>query len=324
MRNELLLAYIALAAICIIWGTTYLALRIGVMEFPPFLFTGIRQVTAGLLLGGFMVWIRKHPWPKRQYWFKQTFAGFLMILMGNGLVAWAEIYVSSGVAALLCATMPVWVVLMNLMGSESERPNWLIGLGVLTGFAGVSMVFGEHLSEFKNPNYTLGIFFIFMATVSWAWGAIYAKRIAGKNHPFLNSAAQMFLGGILSFIVSAFFETWQGVRLEGDTLWAMLYLIAFGSIAAFAAYGYALSKLPITIVSLYAYVNPLVAVVLGWLILDEHFGWRTALSFVVTVLGIFLVNRGYRMRTAKQLNIKVAENKPAVKHKVADKEEVLS
>ncbi|HMQ00320.1 MAG TPA: EamA family transporter, partial [Cyclobacteriaceae bacterium] len=275
MKNENLLAYISLAAICIIWGTTYLALRIGVMEFPPFLFTGIRQVTAGILLGGFMLWIRRHPLPDKRYWFKQTLAGFLMIFLGNGLVAWAEIYVSSGVAALLCATMPVWVVLMNLGASESERPNWLIALGVLTGFAGVSMVFGEHLAEFKNPNYAIGIIFIFIATISRAWGAIYAKRIAGDNHPFLNAAVQMFLGGLLSFVVSAFFEPWQGLKLEGDTLWALLYLIAFGSIAAFAAYAYALSKLPITIVSLYAYVNPLVAVVLGWLILDEHFGWRT-------------------------------------------------
>jgi len=303
LKNENLLAYIALAAICIIWGTTYLALRIGVMEFPPFLFTGIRQLTAGILLAGFMLLFRKQVLPSGKYWVQQLIAGFLMIFLGNGLVAWAEIYVSSGVAALLCATMPVWVVLFNLMGTGSDKPNWLIVVGVLTGFSGVSMVFGEHIAEFSNPNYTIGIVLIFVATIAWAWGGIFTKKIAAGNHPFLNAGVQMFFGGLLALIFSGFTEPWIGVSLSGNTLWAMLYLIAFGSIAAFAAYGYALSKLPVTLVSLYSYVNPLVAVLLGWLILDEQFGWNTALSFIITVLGIFLVNRGYRMRSAKQLKL---------------------
>jgi drug/metabolite transporter (DMT)-like permease len=303
LRNEILLAYIALAAICIIWGTTYLALRIGVMEFPPFLFTGIRQLTAGILLGGFMLLFRKHALPSGKYWGQQFVAGFLMIFLGNGLVAWAEIYVSSGVAALLCATMPVWVVMFNLFGSDYEKPNWLIVLGVLTGFVGVSIVFSDNIAEFSNPNYTLGIVLIFVATIAWAWGGILTKKIAAGNHPFFNAGIQMFFGGLISFVFSAFFEPWGGLSLTGNTLWAMLYLIAFGSIAAFAAYGYALSKLPVTLVSLYSYVNPLVAVLLGWIILDEQFGWKTALSFIITVFGIFLVNRGYRMRSAKQFKI---------------------
>lgn len=290
-------AYWALAFICLVWGTTYLVLRIGVLEFPPFLFTSIRQLIAGSLLTGFMLLVKRELLGSWANIGRQALAGVLMICLGNGLVGWAEVYVPSGIASLLCSLMPVWVIVINMGLFRQEPPNRLIIIGVLLGMAGMLLVFRDNLADFSNPNYTMGIILIMVAVVSWAAGSILVKHQPKESHPILNAGLQMFFGGAAAFLLSLIFDDWSTAKWSATVAYSMLYLIVFGSIAAYAAFSYALSKLPTAVVSLYAYVNPLVALVLGRLILSEELNTAIGLAFILTVSGIYLVNKGYQKQT---------------------------
>jgi len=296
MKRELLIAYIALAAVCIIWGTTYLALRIAVLHFPPFLFTALRQITAGVILAGFMLTIAKTAWPSKEQIFKQAVAGFFLISMGNGLVAWSEMHIPSGIAAIICSLMPMVVILINLSVNREEKPTAPIFIGVAIGLAGIVMIFGEHISEFSNIEYLMGILATLVAVFSWAAGSIWIKKNNSNTNPFLNAGLQMLFGGLLVLPFSLLFDDLSSVTWTPEAGYSLLYLIVFGSIIAYASYSYALRKLPMTIVSLYAYVNPLVAVVLGWAVLDEKLNAKIGVAILITIAGIYIVNRGYQLR----------------------------
>jgi drug/metabolite transporter (DMT)-like permease len=300
LKKELLFAYIALAAICIIWGTTYLVMRMAVVEFPPFLFVSVRQIIAGLILAGFMLTIGKVKLPAGSaYLIRQAIAGFFMITLGNGLVAWAEVHIPSGVAAVICSLMPVTVILINLSINKDERPTVPIMLGVAIGMVGIVLIFSEHIGEFTRIEYILGIIVTFVAVLSWASASIWMKKQNTENsNPFLNAGLQMFFGGIWMIPLSLIFDDLSDVQWTASVVYPLIYLIALGSIVAYACYSYALRKLPMTIVSLYAYVNPLVAVVLGWVVLDEKLNMKIWVAILLTVAGIYIVNRGYQLRDA--------------------------
>ncbi|MDZ4679501.1 MAG: EamA family transporter [Saprospiraceae bacterium] len=290
-------AYIALAFVCFVWGTTYLALRVGVTHFPAFLFSAVRQTIAGILLVTIAV-----VWGKERLSFEKgairyVVPGILMISLGNGLVGWAQQYIPSGLAALICSIMPVWVVIINLSSSKSDRPNWQIALGLALGCAGMAVVFRDNVADLANWDYLFGIVLTFVATLSWALGSIYAKQKPGNSGLLANAGLQLFFGGLGLFAFSLAFDDysrWHGFVDEG--IWALIYLVIFGSIGAFAAFSYALSKLPVGLVSIYAYINPLVAVFLGWLILSEKFNPAVLVALLLTVGGVFIVNKGYRAR----------------------------
>jgi len=290
------LPYLALAAVCIIWGTTYLALRIAVLHFPPFLFTAIRQTTAGLLLLGFMFTFGKAAFPSIDHILRQAIGGFFMISMGNGLVAWGEMHIPSGVAAIICSLMPVLVILLNVMVHRDERPTLPIMLGVVIGLGGIVMMFSEHLSGFSKTEYIIGILFTFTAAVAWAGGSIWIKKELTESNPFVNAGFQMFFGGFLLFPFSFVFDDLSNITWSTEVIYSFLYLIVVGSLIAYASYAYALRKLPMTIVSLYAYINPVVAVILGWLVLDETLNMKIWVAISLTIAGIYIVNKGYQLR----------------------------
>lgn len=290
------LPYFALAAVCLIWGTTYLALRIAVLHFPPFLFSAIRQTVAGLLLAGSMFAFAKVALPSGQHILRQAIGGFFLITLGNGLVAWGEMHIPSGIAAIICSLMPLMVILINLSVNRAEKPTFPIVLGVAIGLTGIIMIFGEHLNEFSTLGYTLGILTTFGAVISWASGSIWIKKHNADSNPFLNAGLQMLFGGLFMFPASLLFDDLTNISWSPEAGWSMLYLIIFGSIIAYACYSYALRKLPMTIVSMYAYINPLVAVLLGWLVLDEKLTLRMGIAILITVAGIYIVNRGYQLR----------------------------
>jgi drug/metabolite transporter (DMT)-like permease len=300
-----LLAIAALAVICIVWGTTYLALRIGVAEFPAFLFSSIRLTIAGALLIGFMLTFGKQKFPEWRTIRIQALAGFFMFAMGNGLVGWAEINVSSGLAAIISSMIPIWVILLNMRLSEGEKLNFPIVAGLLIGMGGIVMIFGQHLSEFSNPAYQLGIVALFIANISWAAGSIWIKKKNQHTNLFLNAGLQMFFGGLFLLPPSLLFDDYSKLVFSSEIIYTLVYLILIGSILAYICFSYAIKKLPVTIVSLYAYINPLVAVFLGWLILDEKFSLQIFFAMIITVAGIYLVNRGYQLR--KEWAAKVAD-----------------
>ena len=176
-KNEnLLLAYLSLAAVCLIWGTTYLALRIGVTQFPPFLFSLLRFTCAGPILLILVLTVGKQKWPDHKTLFNQAVSGVLMITLGISMVGWAEVYISSGMAAIICSVMPVWTILINVIATKDEKPNWLIILGLTTGLSGIVLIFSEHLTEFSNKDYQAGIAITFISNLCWAIGSIFIKK----------------------------------------------------------------------------------------------------------------------------------------------------
>lgn len=292
-------AYLALAAVCVIWGTTYLGLRIGVTQFPPFLFSFLRFASAGSILVGVMTLVAKVPLPDREIMINQSLCGLMMVTLGISIVGWAEVYISSGLAAIICSCMPIWALLINVVITKDEQPNWIILLGLSAGITGIVIIFGEHLTEFTQQNYTAAIVATFLANISWAAGSIWIKKRGGRGNPFLNAGIQMLAGAIFLIPLTLLFDDYSEIRWSGSLVATLAYMSLVGSVAAYACYSYAIKKLPMTIVSLYAYINPVVAVILGWLILNEKFNPLMGIAIVITLLGIYLVNVGYQSKSRR-------------------------
>ncbi|GIV37534.1 MAG: drug/metabolite exporter YedA [Cyclobacteriaceae bacterium] len=297
-----MLSYLALAAVSIIWGTTYLALRIGVKEFPPFLLVAIRQTTAGMLVLAALFFSGTRVQLPAALLGRQTVAGFLMITLGNGLVAWSEVYIPSGVAAVLCSALPVAVILVNL-AAYGIRPSATVVVGTVIGLAGMLLMFSEHLDELVNKEYRLGIGCTLLAVLSWAAGSVWLKSREGASNPFLNAGLQMLTGGVLCLPFSLWLDGPHPEEISSTVLYALGYLVLFGSVIAYASYLYALKTLPLAVVSLYAYINPVVAVILGWVVLDEKLNLKIGIAVAIVLLGIFLVNRAaitQRLRSRRE------------------------
>lgn len=290
-------AYIALIFVCIVWGTTYMAIRVGVMHYPAFLFAGIRQTVAGFILMVIALAVSKKKDLSARNVLRQMLVGFLMLSLGNGCVTWGEKYIPSGIAALLCSMMPLFAVSFNLFSSKKDHFNSTIGLGMLLGVCGVGLIFRNNLADITKPEYIGGMLAVIIATASWALGSIINKKNTDPVNPFFNSGLQLFFGGLFMFIISPAVDTYQGLQLwNRDGLLALLYLITFGSVLAYAAYMYALSALPVGIATIYAYINPLIAVIVGYLVLNEELNIYTGLAFVTIAVSVFMVNKGYRQQ----------------------------
>ncbi|RYD99732.1 MAG: EamA family transporter [Sphingobacteriales bacterium] len=288
-------AWIALVFICIAWGTTYLGIKLGLQALPPFLMAGSRQFLAGMII---FLMALGNKLPKdlsRNNIARQALIGFLLITMGNGLVSWAEAYIPSGVAALLCATMPIMSVLLNLTMQRTERISPLIVTGMIVGFFGVALNFRDSVKDLSNSDYLLGIVATLIATTTWAYGSIISKKNSIHTNPIFNSALQVSFGGLFLLLFSPAVDNYDHINLHNtEGLLAIVYLIIVGSVLAYTAYMYVLKHLPVGLVMVYAYINPLVAVLLGWWLVNEPLTIYTMLSFICIACGLFLVNKGYK------------------------------
>jgi drug/metabolite transporter (DMT)-like permease len=227
-------------------------------------------------------------------------------------VGWAVKYIPSGLAALICAMMPVYIVVINLLNKRNEPMNYKIVTGLLLGMAGLLVIFKDNLQYLSNPQYLGGIIACLVSCLFWALGSIYSKRRQSSSDVLLNVGLQLLTGGLVLVLSSSVLENWKSIHgVPAATIGAITYLILFGSIGAFVCYHYVLSKLPVGLATLYAYVNPLVAIVLGYFILNEPVTGYTALAFLLTITGIFLVNAGYRHKPSPKVNINQTQLKPA-------------
>ncbi len=175
----------------------------------------------------------------------------------------------------------------------------MIIVGVIAGIFGIMMVFSEHLADFSDPKYFTGIVLVFISTMAWATASFMMKKSNQNVNPFLNAGLQMFFGGLFCLPISLIFDNYSVMSWSTDTIYPLIYLVLIGSVAAQAMYSYTLSQLPLTIASMYSYINPLVAVILGSLVLSEKLNGKIAIAILITVSGIYLVNRGY-YRLTKQ------------------------
>jgi drug/metabolite transporter (DMT)-like permease len=283
-------AYGAWAAVCFFWGTTYLAIRVGLETLQPTLFAGLRFIVAGGLLFFVMSRQRNARLPVGREWFDLGVVGLMLLGVGNGAVVWAEQWVPSGMAALLVATSPFWAAALARFEGNAERVGLRGLLGMAVGFGGLAMLVGPQLFGAElNGKYLLGVIIIQVGCFFWQAGSLYAKRRPTGVSPLMASSVQMLWAGLILTLLGTILGEWGGMRFGARSGGALLYLIVFGSIVAYSAYMYAIQKLPLPLVSTYSYVNPIVALVLGWLVLSEPLGRREGGAALVILLGVALV-----------------------------------
>ncbi|MEI6408870.1 MAG: EamA family transporter [Bacteroidota bacterium] len=288
-------AFLALAAICIIWGTTYTAIKFAIRDFPPFLLVGIRQTFAGLLLLTMAYSQGKTAVPDRRYVLRQGLTGLATITGGNGFVSWALQYVSSGLSAVIGSMTPVFIVLINLAWKGTERINGYVISGVLLGFGGLGLIFSEGWRDFANPAYSWGIAGCFASCFTWSLGTVMSKRFnRAEVSPIMNAGMQITAGGLGGLIMSLLFDPTHHINNTIQGWGAVVYLATIGSALAFTLYMFVLKHLSATVSSLYTYINPVVAILLGWVLLGEQLNWLEGAGMIVTIVGVWLVNRGHR------------------------------
>ncbi len=300
MPRENCKAYFAYISVCIFWGTTYLAIKIGVSHVPPFLFGGLRWLAAGFLFLTFLI-VKGKKLPGLKDLFRLAVVAVCLIGVGNGLLNFAEQYVPSGIASLFITTLPFWMVGMESVLPTGPKLNLRIIAGLILGLAGVLLIIGHDLESLSNNSYVTGIIALFFLVLSWSFGSVYSKYKKVKADPFLSAAVQMVIAGIVQIIIGLVLGEASKFSLDEKSLLALIYLLIFGSIAGYTSYIYALTHLPISFVSTYTYVNPVIAIFLGWLILGEEINWLIVLAATVIFIGVAVVKSGAYRQQIEQI-----------------------
>ena len=291
---------LAFAAVYTLWGSTYLAIRLAIETLPPFLMTGTRFTLAGLILFIWAVLKGERFIPPLNLWRRALVIGGLLLLGGNGGVVWSERYVATGLAALLVSTEPLWVVILNWAISR-QRPNWKVLLGVLIGLVGVAMLVGDGLRSNGQSKWTLlagGV--VLVAAFSWAAGSVYSNRRPLKVSTLMAAGMQMLAGGFLLLLLAV--VTGDPLRLNlANASWtsigAFFYLLIFGSLVGFTAYSWLLNNVAPARAATYAYVNPVVAVFLGWLVASEPLTRQMLIAAAVIIGSVILITTFGREHT---------------------------
>jgi drug/metabolite transporter (DMT)-like permease len=282
---------IAFAAVYVIWGSTYLAIRVGVESFPPLMLAGARHLTFGLLLYPILRW-KTGERPTAANWRAAAITGCLLLFLGNGIVCIAEQRVPSGVTALLVATVSLWMVLVDWLRPGGVRPVWRVGLGLLVGFSGLLLMVGPKNLGGAGRVDPVGVALLVLASLAWACGSVYSKHSAMPSSPLLGATMQGITGGVALWISAAFageLGRFHFAAVSSRSWFALGYLTVFGSMLGFTAYIYILKHSTATRVATYAFVNPVVALFLGWLLLGEPIALRTTVAGAIILFAVVLV-----------------------------------
>lgn len=283
--------FAAFAAIYLIWGSTYLAIRIGLESLPPFLMAGSRFVIAGVLLYGWLR-IRGLPRPSDRQWWSAVVTGVLMLVFGVGGVTWAEQWVPSGVAALLVATVPLWMALLDAAAYRRGRISGRDAIGMMLGLAGVSVLVGLWSSDLGRVH-PAGAAIILLGAMAWSLGSLHSRKAELPKSPAMTVAIQMISAGIVLLVISSVLREWQTgfalAQITTRSAMALLYLIVIGSIVTLSAYVWLLRTVSASAVATYAFVNPVIAVVLGWAVAGEPMGPRVLGAAVLIVGAVVLI-----------------------------------
>ncbi len=283
---------LALCWVSFFWGTTWLASKEGVKHMPALQLAGIRQFIGGFLYVAFFLY-KKAPWPKGKQWKAIFILSILNFVLSNGLSTWGVKYISSGLGAIIGAIFPLWIVFITVF--KGEKMARLSILGLIVSFGGVCVIFYDHLADFLKPDFRFGIFLSLIATVTWAFGTLYTKKKAASFNPYFSLGLQMLIASFITlFIVGA---TGTGVNITSipvNSWWAIAYLVIIGSVLTFIAFIYMIQRLPAEINSIYAYINPIVAVLLGAIVYGEPLTMAIAIGGGVTLFGLYLVNYSIR------------------------------
>lgn len=294
-NRNLILLIAAFAAVYILWGSTYLAIKYAIETLPPFLMAGSRFIFAGVVL---MIWARlskDYEKPKAAHWKTSLVVGTLLLLGGNGGVVFAQHYISSSLAALLVATEPFWIVLLSWLWLGKSRPNLKTVLGIAVGFFGVWLLInGQTTNSAANIGSMqfFGAIAVMLAALSWATGSIYGLRSPVPKSSILTAGMQMFSGGMVLLVVSLIMGEWSTFsisQVSANSWFGLIYLMIFGSLIGYTAYSWLLKNARPEMVATYAYVNPIVAIFLGWLIAGESFTGQMLIGAGVIVGSVMLI-----------------------------------
>jgi drug/metabolite transporter (DMT)-like permease len=283
------LAYLAWVAVCIIWGTTYLGIRVSLESMPPGLMGGLRWTIAGGLLAAWVA-ARGGTFPPRARWGSILLLGFLLLVLGNGGVVVAEQWVSSGLAAVMVASSPFWMAGVEALHRDGERLTRNAVAGLVIGFSGILiLVWPDLTTAGGDRRFVLGIVALQIAALGWSLGSAYSKRHGRSDDVLATTACQMLAGGLMMVAAGTVRGEWPELFFTQRTTIALVYLSTIGAIGGFVAYTYALRHLPISFVSLYAYINPIIAVALGVALLGEPFNSRMATAAALVFAGVAFV-----------------------------------
>jgi drug/metabolite transporter (DMT)-like permease len=279
-------------AVYIVWGSTYLAIRFAVETMPPFLMAGVRFLVAGGVLYTFRR-LRGDPTPLRIEWRSAAIVGFFLLVGGNGSVVWAEQRVPSGIAALLVGSAPLWMVLLDSLRPGGRRPGGWTILGVVLGFAGIVILVGPaQLIGIEGGVDLLGAAALTLAAFSWAVGSLYNRGARLPGSPLLGTGMEMLMGGFGLLLLGTLTGEWSRLDIAAiapRSWWGLAYLIVFGSWVGFAAYVWLLRVAPTTLVSTYAYVNPLVAIAVGSWLAAEPITPRVVIAAAIIVGSVAVI-----------------------------------
>lgn len=293
-HSEKTRALFAVGLVSIFWGTTWLASKKGVEHMPALQLAGIRQLLGGGIYIIFFL-IRGFKWPSWNQLFRFTWMSVIMFVVSNGFGTWSVQYIPSGLGAVIGAIAPIWIALFSLVLFKDTRLNITTVIGLILGFGGILIIFYDYLDILFDANFSLGIILGVIATMTWALGTLLTVKHARDLNPYYSVGWQMFLSGLILTAVS--YITGQHIPLAEIPMpawYSITYLVVIGSIITFAAFIYALKRLPPAQASVYAYINPIVAVIIGALLNHEKLNLLIAGGTLVTLIGVYLVNTGFK------------------------------
>lgn len=284
----------ALLAVYILWGGTYLAMKVAIETLPPFTMAGIRFLIAGSIM---YIWqaVRGVERPQIRHWKNAAIVGGTMLLGGNGSIVWAEQFVPSGIAAIIFATVPFWVMLLSWLCQNGKRPNGMVLGGLVLGLIGTTLLVNNSVGELSNTSSQWGGYIaLVVATLFWAGGTLYSRVAKLPSAIFMSIAMQMLTGGLLCLLFGVVIGEWPRLNFALVSIrsaFALGYLIVFGSIVGFSAYIWLLKVADPTLVTTNTYVNPVVAVILGWMLVGEQMTSHDALAAGLIILSVVIINK---------------------------------
>lgn len=303
--------WLALLALYIVWGSTYLGIKVAIETIPPFFHASVRFLISGIIL---VVWQKSagQALPTRKQWGSAAIIGTLLLLGGNGLVSWAEQFIPSGIAALIIGSMPMFLVVAEAVRPNGVKPTWRAIIGLLIGFAGIFILVGPaEISGSTTKLNPFGVIALLGACVTWASGSVYSKTADLPKSSLMNTGAQMLMGSVSLLIVSLLtgeLHGWDITAVSSRSIYGLTYLILIGSLVGFASYGWLLQNAPISLVATYAYVNPIVAVFLGNWIGDEPLEPRIWIAAAIIIGSVIFINTGSKPQVKKEAKEQLASD----------------
>lgn len=293
-QSEKTRALVAVGLVSFFWGTTWLASKKGVEHMPALQLAGIRQSLGGAIYLIFF-FIKGYKLPTKEQFIQFVWMSILMFVISNGFSTWSVQYIPSGLGAVIGAIAPIWIAIFSVTLFRETKFNLVTIIGLILGFGGILIIFSDYLHDLLNSKFSLGIILGVIATMTWALGTLYTVRHSKNLDPYYSIGWQMFISGIILTIVSLLtgqHVPWSDVN---PIAWfSIAYLVIIGSVITFLAFIYALKRLPAAQASVYAYINPIVAVIIGALLNNEKLNAVITIGTLVTLLGVYLVNTGFK------------------------------